>query len=183
MDDDVTIDVLDGTAAHGALDELATVLVDCVEGGASVSFMAPLALDEARSFWLGVAGDVAAGAAALLVARLDGAIVGTTVVYPARQPNQPHRADVAKVLVHRRARRRGVAAGLMVAAEEAARSLGRWLLVLDTVEGGDAERLYERLGWQRVGTIPDYALMPDGPLCATVVFYKRLTPTPARSEP
>ncbi len=193
MQEEIAIVALDGAAAHAAVDELAAVLVDCVDGGASVSFMAPLSVDEARQFWRRTADDVAVGRTALVVARLDGVVVGTTLVHPAPQPNQPHRADIAKVLVHRRARRRGLAAALMAAAEAAALELGRTLLVLDTVEGGDAERLYERLGWQRVGAIPDYALFPDGRLCATVVFYKRLagadasagvtSPAPPRSGP
>lgn len=176
MSGDVTIGSLDGAGAHAAVDELAAVLVDCVRGGASVGFMASITPGEAAAYWRRIAGDVTAGRVVLLVARVDEAIAGTTLVVPAPMPNQPHRADVAKVLVHRRARRRGVAGALMTAAEEAAAAMGRTLLVLDTVEGGDAERLYERLGWQRVGAIPDYALMPDGAPCATVVFYKRLTP-------
>lgn len=174
MDDAVTISTLDGPGALAAVDELAEVLVDCVAGGASVNFLAPFGPAEAAAFWRRTADDVVAGRAVLVVARLDSSIVGTTLVLPAPQPNQPHRADVGKVLVHRRARRRGVAAALMEAAERAALALDRPLLTLDTVRGDDAERLYERLGWQRVGVIPDYALFPDGRLCDTVVFYKRL---------
>jgi GNAT superfamily N-acetyltransferase len=92
----------------------------------------------------------------------------------AQPDNQPHRADVSKMLVHRRARRQGVAQRLMAMVDAVARAEGKTVLVLDTVTGGDAERLYARSGWQRVGSVPDYALMPDGALCATTVFYKRV---------
>jgi GNAT superfamily N-acetyltransferase len=157
------------------LDELAEVLIDCVAGGASVSFMLPLSHDRALAFWRDVAAGVAAGDRVLLVAEDDaGAIVGTVQVVWARPENQPHRGDVAKMLVHRRARRRGLGAALMRAAEDAALAAGKTLLVLDTVTGGDAERLYASLGWRRVGEIPGYALWPQGGVCATTVFYKAL---------
>ena len=157
------------------VDELADVLVDCVEGGASVSFMRPLAADKARAFWRRVADGVAGGERALLVAE-DGAgrIVGTVQLLLALPENQPHRADIAKLLVHRRARRQGVAQRLMEAVDATARDEGRSVLVLDTVTGGDAERLYPRIGWQRVGAVPHYALMPDGRPCGTTFFYKSL---------
>lgn len=155
--------------------QLAALLIDCVDGGASVSFMHPLPADRAERFWRRVADGVAAGERALLVAEDgDGTIVGTVQIVLAQPDNQPHRADVAKMLVHRSARRRGLGAALMRAAEDAARAAGKSLLVLDTVTGGDAERLYARLGWQRVGVIPDYALWPHGGLCATTVFYRRM---------
>ena len=154
---------------------LASVLIDCVEGGASVSFMAPLARSTAEAFWRDVAEGVAAGRSILLVAEdpADGAIVGTVLVAFAQPENQPHRADIAKMLVHRRARRRGAGAALMSAAEAAAREAGKTVLVLDTASP-EAERLYERAGWTRVGVVPDYALMPDGQFCDTTFFYKRL---------
>jgi GNAT superfamily N-acetyltransferase len=156
---------------------LVDVLIDCVDGGASVSFMLPLPRDRALSFWRGVADGVVRGERALLVAEdAAGAIVGTVHLVLAQPDNQPHRADVAKMLVHRRARRLGVAAALMQAAERVAAEEGKTLLVLDTVTGGDAERLYERQGWQRCGVIPDYALWPRGGLCATTVFFKPLAP-------
>ena len=158
------------------LDELAEVLADCVAGGASVSFMQPLTPARARRFWEGVAAGVAAGDRVLLAAEDEAeTIVGTVQVVWAQSENQPHRGDVAKMLVHRRARRDGLGAALMGAAEAAAREAGKTLLVLDTVTGGDAERLYARLGWQRVGEIPDYALWPQGGLCATTVFYKTIS--------
>jgi GNAT superfamily N-acetyltransferase len=163
------------TLSDNQVRQLAALLIDCVDGGASVSFMHPLPTDHAERFWRGVADGVAAGERALLVAEHgDGTIVGTVQLVLAQPGNQPHRADVAKMLVHRRARRRGLGAALMRAAEDTARAAGKSLLVLDTVTGGDAERLYARLGWQRVGVIPDYALWPRGGLCATTVFYRRV---------
>ncbi len=152
---------------------LADVLIDCVEGGASVSFMHPLTPSAARAFWSGVAAGVAAGDRALVVAEDETGIIGTVQLLLAQPPNQPHRADLSKLLVHRRARRRGVGAALMETVEETARDCGKTLLVLDTA-ASDAERLYERMGWVRVGTVPDYALLPRGGLCATTFFYKAL---------
>jgi GNAT superfamily N-acetyltransferase len=156
------------------IQQLAEVLADCVEGGASVSFMHPLTRARAADFWRGLAGDVASGGRTLFVADDARGIVGTVQVISAQPENQPHRADVAKMLVHRRARRRGVGAALMRAAEESARSAGKTLLLLDTVTGGDAERLYARLGWTRVGDVPDYALWPQGGLCSTSFYYRKL---------
>lgn len=175
---------LDAAEAAEAVPALADVLLDCVEGGASVSFMWPLPRERALAFWQGVAQGVQAGERILLVAESAAAvpgeptprIVGTVQVVLAQPDNQPHRADVAKMLVHRVARRQGVAQRLLSAAEEAARAAGKTLLVLDTVTGGDAERLYARGDWQRVGVIPGYALMPDGAPCATTYFYKDLRP-------
>ena len=156
------------------IEGLSDVLVDCVEGGASVSFMQPMTRDKARAFWKKVAAGVERGERAVVVAEeSDGSIVGTAQVVNAESENQPHRADIAKMLVHRSARRRGVGALLLNAAEEAARRAGKTLLVLDTASA-DAERLYERSGWKRVGEIPDYALLPDGAPCATIVFFKQL---------
>jgi len=153
---------------------LCEVLIDCVDAGASVSFMHPMTLTKAADFWREVAASVKRGERALVVAEDEhGAVIGTAQAVWATPENQPHRADVAKMLVHRRARRLGVGAAVLKAAEDAARDAGRTLLVLDTASN-DAERLYERGGWQRVGTIPDFALMPDGARCATVVYYKRL---------
>lgn len=163
----------DEAADH--VEALADVLIDCVEGGASVSFMSPLARDKAIGFWQGVAEGVARNERVLMVAEDDaGAIVGTVQLITAQPENQPHRADVAKMLVHRRARRQGVAQQLMAAVDDAARANGKTVLVLDTVTGGDAERLYERAGWQRVGVVPNYALMPDGAFCGTTFYCKQL---------
>lgn len=157
-----------------ALAGLAEVLMDCVEGGASVNFMWPMTRAKAETYWRGVAAGLARGDRALLVARdAGGVIVGTAQAIWAAPENQPHRADIAKMLVHRRARRMGVGAAVLAAAEQAAREAGRTLLVLDTASA-EAERLYERGGWSHVGTVPRYALMPDGPFCSTVIFYKDL---------
>jgi len=153
---------------------LCDVLIDCVEGGASVSFMWPMTRAKAENFWRAVAEGLQHGDRALVIAEDDsGAILGTAQAIWASPENQPHRADIAKMLVHRRARRSGVGAAVLAAAEQAARDAGRTLLVLDTASA-EAERLYERGGWQRVGTVPRYALMPDGPFCSTVIFYKDL---------
>ena len=155
------------------IDELADVLIDCVEGGASVSFMHPLPRDRAAAFWRRVGQDVAAVERALLVAEDARGLCGTVQLVLHQPENQPHRADLSKLLVHRRARRQGLGEALMRAAEATARECGKTLLVLDTASG-EAERLYERLGWERVGVIPGYALLPHGGLCGTTVYYRNL---------
>ncbi|ALS67375.1 GNAT family N-acetyltransferase [Pandoraea apista] len=184
----IALQRLDGAQALAAIDALTDVLIDCVEGGASVSFMLPLTRERAAAFWRKVAESVARGERALLVARRrqssgtadaygtanDGDIVGTVQLVLDLPENQPHRADVAKMLVHRSARRRGVAQQLMAALDEVARDEGRHVLVLDTVTGGDAERLYQRSGWQRAGDVPKFARMPDGAFCSTTFYYKHL---------
>lgn len=154
--------------------QLADVLMDCVEGGASVSFMQPLTRERALAFWRHVAADVAEGKRVLLVAEDAQGICGTVQLIFDLPENQPHRADLAKMLVHRRARRQSVGEILMKTAEVAARESGKTLLVLDCVTGGDAERLYQRLGWVRVGDIPDFALYPEGGLCSTTYYYRRV---------
>ena len=153
---------------------LTDVLIDCVEGGASVSFMLPLSRERALAFWQRVADGVARDERALLVAEDEAGIVGTVQLVFDLPENQPHRADLAKMLVHRRGRRRGLGEALMRAAEQLGRDSGKSLLVLDTVTGGDAERLYARLGWQKSGVIPNYALWPQGGYCDTTYFYKAL---------
>jgi GNAT superfamily N-acetyltransferase len=158
------------------VEELANVLIDCVEGGASVSFMLPLTRERATAFWRKVAHGVAAGDRALLVAEDAEGICGTVQLVFDLPENQPHRADLAKMLVRRRARKQGLGAALVKAAEGTARDCGKSLLVLDTVTGSDAERLYARMGWQRVGDIPRYALWPQGGFCSTTVFYRDLSP-------
>lgn len=154
---------------------LSDVLIDCVEGGASVSFMLPMSRAKAEAFWHSVSASVARGGRVVLAAEdAAGTIVGTVQVIWAQPENQPHRGDLAKMLVHRRVRRRGVGAALLAAAERSALSAGKTLLVLDTVTGDDAERLYARQGWRRCGEIPNYALWPDGTPCATTIFFKLL---------
>src|SRR5438477_13134975 len=155
------------------IDELADLLIDCVEGDASVSFMHPLTRDRAVAFWRRVAQGVAAGERALLVALDAQGLCGTVQLVLDQPENQPHRADLSKLLVHRRARRQGLGEALMRAAEATARECGKTLLVLDTASG-EAERLYERLGWERGGVIPGYALLPQGGLCGTTVYYRNL---------
>ncbi|MGZ5178907.1 MAG: N-acetyltransferase family protein [Ramlibacter sp.] len=175
MSTPIRIRPLAAAEAAQRVPELADVLLDCVEGGASVSFMLPLSREKAEAFWRAVAEGVARGERVLLVAEdTDGRAVGTVQLVTAMPDNQPHRADVAKMLVHRRARRQGVAQRLLDAVDAQALAAGKTVLVLDTVTGSDAERLYARCGWQRVGSIPNYALMPDGAPCATTYFHKQL---------
>ena len=152
---------------------LADLLIDCVEGGASVSFMLPLTRERALAFWRKVAGGVARGERALLVAEDEEGLLGTVQLVLEQPENQPHRAEVSKMLVHRRVRRRGIGALLMQAAEDEARAHRKTLLVLDT-SSAEAERLYARMGWQRVGVVPGFALLPEGGLCSTTFFYRAL---------
>ena len=157
------------------IDQLCTVLIDCVEGGASISFMLPMTREKAERFWRGVAEGVANNERVLLVAQNElGEIVGSVQVVLAQPENQPHRADISKMIVHRSARKQGIAAELMMAAEAHALLEGKTVLVLDTASD-EAELVYRKLGWQECGVIPDYTLLPDGALCATTYFYKRLT--------
>jgi len=159
---------------------LSEVLIDCVEGGASVSFMFPMSLAKAEAFWRGASASVSRGERIVIVAEeADGTIVGTIQVLLNQPENQPHRGDVAKMLVHRRFRRRGIGAALLAAAEQCALGAGKTLLVLDTASC-DAERLYAGHGWERCGRIPEYALFPDGRPCATTIFFKALCPTAGR---
>jgi ribosomal protein S18 acetylase RimI-like enzyme len=171
---DIAIDVLDASAAEAAIPALAEILRDCVANGASVGFMSWNTAEDYERFWRDVAAGVARGQIVLFAARHAGGIVGTAQLHLIGKPNQPHRAEIAKVLVHSCARRQGIAAALMQRAEMAAREKGRDLLVLDTDENGAARRLYNRLGWAEVGTIPRFALMPDGAACGSTFFYKDL---------
>ena len=155
------------------LQALAELLIDCVDGGASVSFMHPLSMQKALAFWRGVAHGVAREERALLVAEDDTGIVGTVQLVLDQPENQPHRADLSKMLVLRRARRQGLGELLMQAAEQVARECGKSLLVLDTASD-EAARLYARLGWQQCGVVPGYALLPHGGLCDTTYFYRAL---------
>ncbi len=164
------------TLGERELQGLCEVLIDCVQGGASVSFMLPMTRDKAERFWASAAASVARGERLVLGAYAAGQLVGTVTVILQQPENQPHRADLAKMLVQRSARNTGVGAALLAAAEQAARRAGKTLLVLDTVTGSAAERLYVRHGWQRCGEIPDYALWPDGRPCPTTIFYKSLLP-------
>jgi len=165
---------LAGADLHDQLDGLAGVLHDCVAGGASVGYMAPFSVEDARAAFEGFAGEVEAGRRVLLAAFADGEVVGTAQVILALMPNQPHRGEIAKVLVHRSARRRGIAERLMERAEAEARAEGKTLLVLDAVTGDAAARLYARLGWTTVGVVPNFALYPDGSPCDTTYFFKAI---------
>jgi GNAT superfamily N-acetyltransferase len=167
------IAVLDAASATAAIDELAEVLADCVAGGASVSFMSPFGHEDARKFFQKIIASVARDETVLVVAKLDGRIVGTVQLGLDMPPNQPHRGDIRKLLVHRAARKHGLGAALMARAEAEAKARGRTLLVLDTA-GDEAERIYVRSGWQRVGVIPDYAMWPQGGFCDTTLFWKRV---------
>ncbi|MHB1244149.1 MAG: GNAT family N-acetyltransferase [Gaiellaceae bacterium] len=172
--DRIEIRRLEGAELAAQLDGLAAVLADCVAGGASVGYLAPFSHEDAHRAFAGFTAEVDEGRRILLAAFADGEVVGTVQVILSVPPNQPHRAEIAKLLVHRSARRRGIAELLMDRAEAEARAEGKSLLVLDTVTGDPAERLYERLGWTTVGVIPGYALYPDGRPCDTTVFWKAL---------
>jgi len=165
--------VLNAAVAKSAIGELADVLADCVEGGASVSFMLPYSRDDAAKFFEKVIVSIARNETVLVAAKLNGRIVGAVQLGIDMPPNQPHRADIKKLLVHRSARNHGIGARLMQRAEQEAKARGRTLLVLDTA-GAEAERLYVRTGWQRVGVVPDYAMWPGGGFCDTTFFWKRV---------
>jgi GNAT superfamily N-acetyltransferase len=161
---------VDAPAREGLTD----LLIDCVEGGASVSFMLPLSRERADAFWQRVGDDVEKARRALMVAEDAHGICGTVQLILDLPENQPHRADLAKMLVHRRARRQGLGGALLRAAETLAVECGRTVLVLDAVTGGDGARLYERMGWVKVGDVPDFALFPNGGFCSTTYYYRHL---------
>jgi len=166
---------LDGPTYDSAIPDLAVILADAVAGGASVGFLLPFTPEDAATWWQSIERDVVRGDVVVIAARLERRVVGTAQLRLAQWPNGRHRAEVAKVLVHRSARRHGVATALMHEIERIAIAEGRTLLVLDTIAGSDAERLYRKLGWTRAAEIPEYAGMPDGELRPTVIFYRRLT--------
>ncbi|MGO4405544.1 N-acetyltransferase family protein [Bosea sp. RAF48] len=170
----VAIETLDAEATEAAIPALTDILRDCVANGASVGFMDWNTSADYERFWRDAAASVASGQVILLAARNDDGIVGTAQLHLIGKPNQPHRAEIAKVLVHSRARRQGIGEALMQRAEAIAREKGRDLLVLDTDEHGAARRLYNRLGWTEAGTIPRFALMPGGADCGSTFFYKDL---------
>lgn len=171
-----TIQILNAQAMTPHLDDLCEVLADCIQGGASLGFMQPFQPIDARPYWLEVQKAVAAGHTILAVAEHEGRIVGTVQIGLAQKPNQPHRGDLMKLLVHRSARGLGLSRKLMEAVELEAARFGRTLLVLDTATGSEAEAIYPRFGWERVGVIPDYALWPQGGFCDSTFFYKRIGP-------
>ena len=170
----VAVHLLDASAAEHAERPLADILIACVAAGASVSFLPPLSTDAAQGFWRRSLADMALGRKAIWVAWADGELVGTVTLDLAMPPNQPHRAEVAKLLVHPEARRRGVAQALMAALEAEAAQRGRRLLTLDTRADDAGEALYRRLGWQEAGRIPGFALNADGSASATIFFFKQI---------
>lgn len=170
--DDVLIE--EASSLDGLIEGLADLLADAVDGGASVGFVAPFGRREAADWWRSISGDIANAQLILLAARLGDRVVGTVQLRLAPLPNSRHRAEVAKLLVRRHARRRGIARRLLAAIEDVARREGRTLLVLDTISGSEADRLYRSLGWTEVGSVPNYAAMPDGTLAPTTYFYREL---------
>ena len=165
---------LEAEEVAASLDALAAVLHDCVAGGASIGYLDPFTHEDARVAFEAFAREVEVGRRLLVAAFLDDRLVGSVQVVLVLPPNQPHRGEITKLLVHRAARRRGIAENLMLAAEAEARAEGKSLLVLDAVSDGDAARLYARIGWTPVGIVPDFALYPDGRFCDTTYFFKRL---------
>ena len=182
------IETLDPASYRAAIPGLAGLLVDAVEGGASVNFLAGVTHDDAAAWWAARIADIDAGTTTAFVAmerdtegvddlddrRRPGRIVGSTLLIRSRNANSPHRAEIGKVIVHRSARRRGLGRALMAAAEARARADGRWLLILDTEAGSAADALYRSLGWQVLGTMPNHAYRSDGVLAPTTYFWKDL---------
>jgi acetyltransferase len=169
------IDTYTAAQLHEAIDDLANLLCDTVEGGAAIGFLPPLAVEIARDYWRQVGTDLARGSRVLLVARRGDTIVGTVQLELATKPNGLHRAEVQKLMVDTRARRQGVGRELMTAVEATARAAGRTLLVLDTREGDAGEQLYHAQGYMPAGRIPQYARSADGSLHTTVLFYRLLS--------
>src|SRR5690349_18312955 len=170
----VEVKRLSGAEARAELDALAAVLHDAVDGGDSVSFMEGFSVRDSRAFYESLLPELDRGTRVLLAAYVDGELVGTVQLVHAWPPNSQHRADVAKLLVHRQARGQGVGRALMEQLEHEARADGKSLLILDTVAERAADRLYDRLGWTRLGTVPNYARDPDGSFCDATFFYKHL---------
>jgi ribosomal protein S18 acetylase RimI-like enzyme len=166
----VTIERIGKDAAAADVRGLAELLLDAIDDNAGVSFMPGLTAEEAEAWWRGVLSN----RTIVLIARDDAGVAGTVQAQPSWAPNQPHRADVAKLIVHRRARRRGIARRLMEVLESEARAAGFTLLLLDTRKDDHPERLYASMGWMRVGEVPEFALNPDGSMCTTVFYFKRL---------
>ncbi len=171
----IHIERLEATGAAAAVPELSQILIDCVEGGGGVSFLHPLDPEKSQSFWRGeVVPAVSRGDTALLVAKANGKILGTVQVILGMRENQPHRGEIAKLLVAPAARRQGIARALMEAAQVLAQESGKILLLLDTETGSNADQLYRSMGWQEVGIVPNFALTNHGVLCTVSFFYKAL---------
>ncbi len=174
MPDPIAIRALEPDEVQARLKELAHVLHDCVEGGASVNFLADFTPEQAEGFWRGQMAGLSGGDRRLFVAEEAGRVVGTVILFFAQQPNQPHRGEIGKMLVLRSHRGRGLGRALLDAAEQAARDAGRTLLVLDTADGSAGDRLYRACGWTAFGTVPGYALTTDGRPEAATFFYKAI---------
>ena len=172
----IDVRTLDAPQAELARERLAEILAKCVSAGASVNFMWPFTIAEAHDWWAGPIADVAAGQALLFGAYADGVLIGTVQLSMKTPPNQRHRGDVRKLLVHPDSRRMGAAAALMGKLESAARERELQLLTLDTATGSGAEALYLSLGWHAIGFIPNFALYPDGRPCDATFFWKELVP-------
>jgi ribosomal protein S18 acetylase RimI-like enzyme len=166
---------LSGEDIHAHMADLTSILIDCVEGGASVSFMAGISTRQASEFFENVSESVCRKERIVVAAFSDEVLAGSVQVITSMPENQPHRAEISKLLVARSARRQGIGGALMRHAEELSRLAGKTLLVLDTSTGSDAERLYQRLGWRTVGVIPNYSLLPNGVPCGTTIFWKELS--------
>ncbi len=169
-----SIRIINADETRARISDLCEVLSDCINGGASLGFMLPFEPKDALGYWHEIADAVAKGNIILAVAEVNGQVVGSVQVGLATKPNQPHRGDLMKLLVHRSARGLGLSRKLMEAVEAEAARRGRTLLVLDTATGSEAENIYPRFGWERVGVIPDYAMWPEGGFCGTTLFYKRV---------
>ncbi len=168
---------LDGPTFDAAIPDLAVILADVVAGGASVGFLLPFTPEDAATWWQSIEREVVRGDVLILAARLDRNVVATVQLRLAKLPNARHRAEVTKLLVHRSARRRGIATALMHEIEQIALAEGRTLLVLDTIAGSEAVLLYAKLGWTRAAEIPRYAGLPDGELRPTTIFYRDISRT------
>ncbi len=166
--------VLSAAETNGCIGRLAEILIDAVDSGASVGFLAPLSVDRAERFWVDAAAEVADGQRILLVSEVADSVVGTVSVVRSPKENSAHRVEIAKLLVHRSARQLGVGTELMAAADLAALEAGATLAMLDTTAGSTADRLYRRLGWTALGVVPNHALYPDGTMSDTTFFYKTL---------
>ena len=171
---EIAIVELSPEQVEASIGQLAELLMDAVESGASVGFMPPLDAAEATSYWDGVVAAMRGGSRVLLAATDDGRIEGSVQLALETRANGNHRAEAMKLFVHRRARRQGLAKRLMAEVEAAASRYGRTLLVLDTRKGGEAERLCESLGYTRYGEVPNYARSGNGALHTTVFFYRQL---------
>lgn len=173
----MTVATLSADDYEAAIPGLAALLVDAVDGGAGVNFLAGVTVDETAAWWRDRLDQVRDGTITAFVVRDPddpSRILGSTILIRSRNPNSPHRAEIGKVLVHRSARRRGLGRALMTAAEDHARAEGRWLLLLDTQQGSAADAMYRALGWHVFGVVPNHAMLTDGTLSTTTYFWKDL---------